>query len=289
MGFARLVYHLGIALISIVITFSFQATAQGLPGSTASEKAPPAVNAGAASSDSDVEALYDKDEAKPVVKPKKEEEKAVKRPVIPEAQSLSDLAKLAPFSDVAVIQRRFLPKTNRFEASASGFTNLNNPFFSSYGVDLKLAYYLTEKYAAEAIVDYATTASRQATDDLAKNVNITTSNLVTSRGFYGGAIKWNPIYGKITWLNKTIVPFDLNFSFGGGMTQTTDNQMVPTMHLGTSQVFAWTKSSAFRWDFAWNMFQANATDESGKPVKLTQNDLYLGVGMSFYFPEASYR
>lgn len=62
-----------------------------------------------------------------------------------------------------------------------------------------------------------------------------------------------------------------------------------TIHLGTSQVFAWTKSMAFRWDIMWNMYQGTAENNDGSKEKLTQNDLFLGLGMSFYFPEAGYR
>ena len=290
----RLAYHLGFTLFTLLVTASVQSHAQGLPGSTARSAQPAASPTsssagGTTSSDNEVEALYDKEDSKPKASPAKKVEDRAPAPKIPEAQNLSDLAKLAPFSDVAVIQRRFLPKSQRFEATVGAFTNLNNPFFSSYGVELKGAYYLTEKWAAEAIGSFATTASRQVTDDLAKNRGITTSNLVTSRSFFGGAIKWNPIYGKITLLNKSIVPFDLNLDVGGGLTQTTDGQSVPTLHAGTSQVFAYSKSTAFRWDFSLNAFQADATDDNNFKSKITQFDIYLGVGVSFYFPEASYR
>ncbi len=73
------------------------------------------------------------------------------------------------------------------------------------------------------------------------------------------------------------------------MTQTTEEENEPTIHLGTSQVFAWSKSMAFRWDLMWNMYNATTRDDTGKTESLTQNDLFLGIGMSFYFPEASYR
>jgi len=245
----------------------------------------------APTAEKEVEDLYDKEEAK-VVKPKSAPVKGSKTK---EAQSLSDLATLAPFSDVAVIQRRFLPKTQRFEFSGGAFTNLNNPFYNSIGVSARLAYYLREKYAIEGIGAFATTTTRQVTDDLesrpgcANCTGITTDNLVTSKGFFALAFKWNPIYGKITWLNKTIVPFDINFNFGGGMTMTTENESAPTIHFGTSQVFAWSKAMAFRWDLYWNMYSATAINAQGKKESLNQNDLFLGIGMSFFFPEATYR
>lgn len=243
-------------------------------------------SAPAPSGEQEIESLYDKEESKIEKKPR---EQVIDRSGPKEVQSLSDLATLAPFDDVAIIQRRFLPKTGRFEISGTGFTNLNNPFFTNIGIGLRAAYYLKESYAIEGLFNFGTTASRQVTDDLETKRRITTDNVVTSKGFLGAAFKWNPIYGKITWLNKSIVPFDMNFNLGFGMTQTTENDSEPTIHLGTSQVFAWTKSMAFRWDIMWNMYTATGTNDSGVKENMTQNDLFLGIGMSFYFPEASYR
>lgn len=244
-------------------------------------------------SDQDVEALYDRSETNPAEnKPKPaQREREVKDSK--DVQSLSDLATLAPFSDVAVIQRRFLPKTGRFELSGGAFTNLNNPFFNALGISARLAYYFRERYAIEGMITAATTSSRQVTDDLEANgpnkPGITTDNVVTSNGYAGLAFKWNPIYGKITWLNKTIVPFDLNFNAGLGMTRTTEEANEPTLHLGTSQVFALNKGMAFRWDLSWNIYQASVKKANGETETLGQNDLFLGLGMSFYFPEATYR
>lgn len=240
-------------------------------------------------SDSEVEELYDKTETQQPVSNKASRTRTESAPALKDAQNLSDLANLAPFNDVAVIQRRFLPKTGRFEFSGSGFTNLNNPFFTNLGLGLGVAYYFREKYAVEGIFKIASTGSRQVTDDLEANRGITTDNIVGSKGFGGLALKWNPIYGKMTWLNETIVPFDLNFSLGVGLTRTTLDEDEATIHFGTSQVFALSKGMAFRWDLAWNMYQATVPKDGGGTEKLNQNDLFLGLGMSFYFPEASYR
>lgn len=273
--------HLAVAFLALHLGYSQFARAQAdLEGSSN----PPAA-------EKDVEDLYDKEEEK-VVKPRSSavKEKSEQKTL----QNVSDLVSLAPFSDVAVIQRRYLPKTQRFEASAGIFTNLNNPFFNAIGVSARLAYYLREKWAIEGIGAFATTTSRQVTDDLESRscsgcTGITTDNVVTAKGFGVVALKWNPIYGKITWLNKNIVPFDINFNLGGGVTMTTENETVPTLHFGTSQVFAWSKSMAFRWDLYWNFYQATATNAQNKKETLSQNDLYLGIGMSFFFPEATYR
>lgn len=236
-------------------------------------------------SSDDLEALYDKSASEEVKPVKKEPPKAKEPP----AKSLSDLNTLSEFSDVAIIQKRFLPKTGRFEASISGITNVNNPFFTNIGLNGGFAYYFQEKYGLELLFSWIGTGSRQVTKDLQKQRSINTDNLVTSKGFMGAAFKWNPIYGKMTWLNQYIVPFDLNFSLGLGLTRTNEDQNEPTLHLATSQVFALSKSMAVRWDINWNMFNATTTSSSGAQDKLFQNDIYLGLGASFYFPEATYR
>lgn len=272
--------------------------ATSAPGSTVP-------SAPASGGDADVENLYDQidqqsDQAakkEETVAPSAQEEKAKDTPQapvqkLPEAKSITELNQLQPFSDIAVIQRRYLPKTHRFEFSAIGQTNLNNPFFNNFGGSAKIAYYLTEQYAIEAIGTGLSVSSRQVTDDLKTSPggSISTSNTVTARSFFGAAFKWNPIYGKVSFLNRSIVPFDLNFSFGGGLTQTDHGFSEPTVHLGTSQVFAWSKSFGIRWDIDWNFYSAHATDiSSGQQTRVFNNDLYIGIGFSFYFPGATYR
>lgn len=258
--------------------------AETAPAPAASGSSP----APAANTEQEIENLYDRDDQKQAEKPAPRAERSAPQKQ-PEMSSLSDLANLAPFDDVAVIQRRFLPKTGRFELSGTAFTNLNNPFFNAFGAGLRAAYYIREKYAIEGLFTFNSNTSRQVTDDLEKKRGVTTDNVLTSKGYIGASLKWNPIYGKITWLNKTIVPFDLNFNIGGGMTRLDNDDNAPTLHLGTSQVFAWSKGMAFRWDLIWNMYSGEASNDDGTKETLTQNDLFLGVGMSFYFPEAGYR
>lgn len=227
-------------------------------------------------------------EAQQQVIRKKEQEK---KRVLPKVEKVSQLAELAPFSDVAVIQRKFLPRTGRFEFSGSGMGGLNNPFFNNMGVNLRGAYFLSEKWGIEANAMFFSSVARDVTNTLREApLNVNTANLVTAKAFYGGAIKWVPIYGKIGFMNRKIVPFDLFFTGGGGVTQT-QKQMEFTGHFGTGQSFAITKSFALRWDIIWNFYQA--TVDSVQVVGATQttfnSDLFLSVGVSYFIPEATYR
>ncbi|MNT62394.1 hypothetical protein D3C72_2001130 [compost metagenome] len=96
---------------------------------------------------------------------------------------------------------------------------------------------------------------------------------------------WVPIYGKMSLFNENIIPFDLYFAGGYGSTETQLNTSASTLHVATGQIFALSKSIAFRWDFSWNFYNAKTEDNETNSF----NNLFLTVGMSWFFPEAKYR
>lgn len=197
----------------------------------------------------------------------------------------SGLGTLAPFSEISVIQKRYLPKTGRFQLFGGLTTVTNDPFFLTFGGVAKASYFFSETWGVELNYFGLTTSNRQGTDDLRSELNVTTENLVYSKSYVGLDLMFVPIYGKMTWFNQKIVPFDLYFSGGLGTTATQSGENAATLHLAAGQIFAISKAYAFRWDFSWNFFNATGIDKSTS----TFNNLFLTVGMSWFFPEASYR
>lgn len=196
----------------------------------------------------------------------------------------SGLGRLAPFSEVSIIQRRFLPKTGRFQFFIGPTVVTNDPFFNTYGGALKASYFLTETWGLEGNYFALSTSERDSTKELRSVNNVSTVNLVYPKSYMGLDLVYVPIYGKMSWFNKKIVPFDLYLSAGYGTTATS-GENAGTFHLATGQIFAVTKGIAFRWDLSWNFFNATGIDGS----KGSFNNLFLTVGASFFFPEAGYR
>ena len=147
--------------------------------------------------------------------------------------------------------------------------------------------------------------NRDVTNELLER-GVTTEGSVATDSYYGVDIKWTPIYGKYSYFNEKIIPFDLYFSLGFGMTDpriaassggatiaSVDSSY--TVKLGTGQIFAITKWMAFRWDMSLHMIQAKTeTRDSVSNALLASDDslnnnLFLNVGLSFFFPEARYR
>lgn len=203
-------------------------------------------------------------------------------------ESLSDfsgLGKLAAFSEVSVIQKKFMPKTGRFQFFLGPALVTNDPFFNTYGGELKFSYFLTETWGLELNYFSLTTSEKESTKELRAINGVSAVNLVYPKSYMGLDLVFVPVYGKMSWFGKKIIPFDLYFSGGYGTTNTQAGENAGTVHLAAGQIFAISKGFALRWDFSWNFYNATGIDGS----KSSANNLFLTVGASFFFPEASYR
>jgi outer membrane beta-barrel protein len=200
---------------------------------------------------------------------------------------LSGLGNLAPFNDIAVISRRFLPKTHRFEFFPNVGLVLNDAFFNDVFLGGRAGYYFTENYGVEIMALAISSTPKSVTDELKSVRLIQTDSLVTPISYYGADFKWAPVYGKLGWLNHSIVPFDLYFSVGGGVTGTNQNTTPPTFHIGTGQIFAIKKWMAARWDLSYFLYNSTSTVAGGSSG--AYSNLHFTLGMSFFFPEAEYR
>ncbi|MBX3035108.1 MAG: outer membrane beta-barrel domain-containing protein [Bdellovibrionaceae bacterium] len=195
-----------------------------------------------------------------------------------------DLGHLSPFAEVSVIQRRFMPKTGRFQLFGGLTMITNDPFFNVYGGVGKAGYFFTETLGVELNYFALSTNEAKATQELKNMQGVKTDNLIITKNFWSADLVYAPIYGKMSWFNRTIIPFDLYFSLGYGATGT-QNGSAGTLHLAAGQIFSMSKSTAFRWDFSWNFFNAKGIDEKVS----SYNNLFLTVGWSWFFPEAKYR
>lgn len=228
--------------------------------------------------------------------PKIEPQRKVKESQPQNQEPLSDfsgLGKLAPFSEVSVIQKRYLPKTERFQLYGGLGLITNDPFFNTLAANLKLSYFFTESWGLEGTYMAMTTSEAKSTQELKNIQGVTTDNLVYPKSYLGLDVVWVPIYGKMSWFNKKIINFDTYFALGGGSTKIQDGTSPGTVHFGVGQIFALSKAFSIRWDFSWNFYQATSIDQSGSATseksKSLSNNLFLTMGASFFFPEAKYR
>ena len=211
-------------------------------------------------------------------------------PVVEKLKSISELDSLTPFNDIAVIQKRFLPKSQRFEFNPNLGLVTNNAFFMTTYLQGRLAYAITEKWALEATAAFFIDSTYKVTEDLKDEAQVNTNSLLLPEMYYGLDVRWSPIYGKMGSFSEGIVPFDMEFSLGGGVMDTNQEESPFAIHVGTGQIFGISKSMAFRWDVSGYFYSSEVAKASGTGKNTDSfTDIQLSLGMSFFFPDATYR
>ena len=223
------------------------------------------------------------DEPAENVAPAKQQQTEEKR-ISPDMTN-EELSRLAEFKQVSVIQKRYLPRTGRFQAFIGPSMTLNDPWFNVMGASVKLGYNFTEALGIEGNYSFMSTDKTMALKELSKENNITTENFVYVKSYYTLGINWTPLYGKMTWLNEKIVYYDIYFGIGMGGTEIQNGVKEDTFSINAGQIFSITKGKAFRWDLTWNFFDAKQVNSS----QGTFNNVIISAGFSFFFPEANYR
>lgn len=201
-------------------------------------------------------------------------------------ETFSDLGKLAPFSQVSIIQKRYMPKTGRLQLFAGLNYLANDPWYWGMGMSFRAGYFFTEQWGVEANYAGLSLTEKDSVKSLSTEHAVTANSLIGTKSYLGADLVWAPVYGKMSLVNRKIIPFDMYFSVGAGSTTTSDSQNPGTFRVGTGQIFAISKNMGFRWDFSWSRFNAvSQVDQSTG----TFDNLILTFGLSFFFPEAKYR
>ena len=130
------------------------------------------------------------------------------------------LNNLSPFSDIVVIQRRYLAKTGRFEISPFAQLIFSNEFFINPGLGGSLAFYALEKHGLEIRGFYTTELQRSVWIDMLEKLSLAGVVAADQTIYFLGLVyKWIPIYGKMAWFDNKVIPFEMSFFLGGGVTR----------------------------------------------------------------------
>jgi outer membrane beta-barrel protein len=205
-----------------------------------------------------------------------------KKPVAKKAEGPVGERDITQEDRVISVQRKLYMKRGRFELAPSVNFAINDPYYTKYGAQLRMAFYPADNLAISARFGVMQTLP---TDD----VRVAKKNLQAKIFFSNpmwvatADIEWSPLYGKVAFLNS-ILHFDGYFIGGGGAVYSetsAKNQIWPAFDLGIGMRFV-------AKDFlAVNVALVNTsyTDiPTGTDKAAQQNLLMLNAGVSLFFP-----
>jgi len=116
-------------------------------------------------------------------------------------ERLTDLNTLSPFREVSIIQKKFLPKTERFQLYLAGGMTTNSPWFLNLGAKVNISYFFTETFGIELGGMFLSNSEREVSKEIRENNRLQPEKFVNTKSHYGADLVWAPIYGKVSFVN----------------------------------------------------------------------------------------
>jgi outer membrane beta-barrel protein len=194
---------------------------------------------------------------------------------------------------VKSVQRKLYIKRGRFELAPAAVINVNDPYYTRVGGQIRAAFYPSDTLA---IAGRFALMQTLPSDDVRQAARTLQSRIFFSVPYWTATadVEWSPLYGKVSFLNS-ILHLDGYLLAGGGVvfterTGTTDpatgqpRPINPAFDLGLGLRFV------VKDFFAVNLGLVNTTyveTPRGTNKGVTQNLMMLTVGVSFFLPPKS--
>lgn len=211
--------------------------------------------------------------------------------IAPVYKKQQDVVNLEPLQEkesesdqIVVIQKNYMPKTDRFSLNL-GFTLFpSDVFFRTFGTQVRGSYYLNEKWGVELNAIVLTSAKTSELSDLENKQSIAVSNLATLKNYIGAQAYFSSMYGKYAFNDRKIYPFEIYQTAGVGRMQT-DKSSSSALTFGVGQMISLSRDSALRLDLNLMLYQTETVTGS----KQNQSSFLINFGYSAFFPSVGRR
>ena len=204
---------------------------------------------------------------------------------VKQKNDFKEIEKTFFFSDLAVIQKNYMPKSERFQYNLGIITVPSDAFFLTQGLSLRGAYHFNEAWGVEAFTSLFSSSTKAEVTNIADKQMVKVSNLVSLKSFSGISFYNNFAYGKLSIKDERVLPFEL-FSTGGvGMMMTSKDVSSATVHIGIGSLFSISRSRAVRVDLNFAIYQMIDDNNSSS----IENSTFLAISHSWLWPNPEYR
>ena len=185
--------------------------------------------------------------------------------------SYLDIKTATPFSDLAIVQKNYMPKTGRQQVNIGLALVPNDIFYNSLGGDLKWGYHFNETWGMELQGTFLTSSKSKPNRDLESKQDVQVTNLVQLKSFLGANLYFSNVYGKTTLWDRKIFPFEIYQTLGAGTVQTGLSNSTG-FRVGLGELFTIDKNTAVRLEISalfYNAKNINGAEEMNNSLFLT--------------------
>jgi outer membrane beta-barrel protein len=206
----------------------------------------------------------------------------------PKAQQNLDPGYWQSRRQVGVVQKRKYPKARAFELAPYAGIIPNDAFVVHVPLGVRFTHHLSERFAWEASASYTfdvDTALRGFLMD--EDANLSAQVRDRQRARLGAGILWSPLYGKLAWMNSSVVYLDVFATAGAGAVYTDaddigrDASLRPEVYLGLGIRVFLSRALSLRLEYRQLAYQ-RVDDPSGEGGGIaTPSELSIGLGVLF--------
>ncbi len=201
----------------------------------------------------------------------------------PHFSKSKDLIQETAQKDYFIVQRNYMPKTERWQFNGAFSVIPNDVFFRTMGAQGKATYHFSEKLGLEFSLASFFSVKSDELKNMESSQNVT-ARQNTVRTIFGMSGYFNHIYGKFALQNRKIIPFEVYETLGLVMVQDS-NGVQAGVQAGLGELLSVGRSQAIRVDLSLIVY--NAKNQSGQSS--ITNLLILNFGYSKFYPEPDYR
>jgi len=170
-------------------------------------------------------------------------------------KKLEDKYWAAKDTDFSVVQNRTYTKAGRWYATASYGVLVNDPNSNGRLYNIAAGYYFSERWGVELAYQSGQVYDNDATDKYKQQFS-TWPDYNTFKSYTSANLVWVPFYAKMSFLDRKIVYFDMQFALGIGNRQYTqkvspDNGNNPNVILQGDQT---QNALGYNFDFTQQLF-----------------------------------
>lgn len=202
--------------------------------------------------------------------------------------NISDYSKVISqesYNDYSIVQRNYMPKSNRTQFKLGLSSVTNDVFYSNIGLGFGAAYFFNETWGAGITGTYLNSSRNSYAQNIRDVQLVNIENLVTLKNTYGVNVLFTPIYGKWSLLNKKVIPFELYFQ--GGLSQITNqaSAVSTAATVGLGQLISLSRSSALDINLDWYFYSTKNINNQDQ----SNNSMLLTVAYCWFWPKPTYR